>query len=121
MKLMDMLKERIIVNNKIVVLWGVIIFSLITLIYVLGVNETKKEDYTEFKELVRLGVDSYMDDNKKWPKSGEIFSISLKDLNKYDYISSLKYNNYNCDGEVFVEKYNNKYNYEYKLKCVNEL
>jgi len=108
-------------NNKVIVIWGFIIIALVTSIYLIGINKNKKEDYTEFKEILEIGLEDYLDDFDMWPNTGEVKEVILEDLLDKEYISSLAYNDRVCKGVIKVERVKSKYNYNYNIECIKKI
>lgn len=108
-------------NNKVIIMWGFIVFALVIAVYIIGINESKDSEYKEFKDQVRLSVDDYMNGNDKWPGDEGVLIVDLEDLYKNRHISSLEFNELLCSGSVTVQKSHNNYHYDYDIDCVKEI
>ena len=105
-------------NNKIIVLWGFIIFGLVISIYILGISKSDEVKYNELKECLRLSVDNYLSDNDLWPASS--ITVSSEELIENDYMNALTYEGSECSADVIVTNSGGKYNYKYDITCVYE-
>ena len=105
-------------NNKIIVLWGFIIFGLVISIYVLGISKSDEVKYDELKETLKLSVDNYLSDNDLWPLDS--IAVSSDELIINNYLNELSYEGSKCSAEVIITNNNGKYNYKYDITCVYE-
>ena len=105
-------------NNKIIVLWGFIIFGLVISVYVLGISKGNEVKYNELKENLKLSIDNYLSDNNLWPSN--TITISSDELIENNYLNNLTYEGSECSAEVIITNNNGKYNYKYDITCVYE-
>lgn len=105
-------------NNKIIVLWGFIIFGLVISIYILGISKSDEVKYNELKENLKLSIDNYLSDNNLWPSN--TITISSEELIENNYLNNLTYEGSECSADVIVTNNGKKYNYEYDITCVYE-
>ena len=105
-------------NNKIIVLWGFIIFGLVISIYILGISKSDEVKYNELKENLKLSIDNYLSDNNLWPSN--TITISSDELIENNYLNELSYEGSKCSADVIVTNNGKKYNYEYDITCVYE-
>ena len=105
-------------NNKIIVLWGFIIFGLVISIYILGISKSDEVKYNELKESLKLSIDNYLSDNNLWPSN--TITISSEELIENNYLNELSYEGSKCSADVIVTNNGKKYNYEYDITCVYE-
>ena len=118
MKVKVMWRERILMNNKIIVLWGFIIFGLVISIYILGISKSDEVKYDEIKDNLKLSVNNYLADNDLWPVNS--VTVSSEELIENNYMNELSYENSKCFADVIVTNTGKKYNYEYDITCVYE-
>lgn len=105
-------------NNKFIILWGVIIFGLVLSIYIIGVNKINSKEYDDLKDAIRLAVDNYLSDNDLWPVN--TITVNTSELINYNYLNELYYEGSKCSAVVTVTNTGNKYKYEYDITCVYE-
>lgn len=105
-------------NNKIIILWGFIIFGMVISIYILGISKSEQIKYNEIKESLKLSVNNYLSDNDLWPINS--ITISSNDLIENNYLNELYYEGSKCSADVIVTHNGNKYNYEYDTTCTYE-
>lgn len=105
-------------NNKIIILWGFIIFGMVISIYILGISKSEQIKYNEIKESLKLSVNNYLSDNDLWPINS--ITISSNDLIENNYLNELYYEGSKCSADVIVTRNGNKYNYEYDITCTYE-
>ena len=105
-------------NNKIIILWGFIIFGLVISIYLIGINKSEEVKYKELKENLKLSVDNYLTDNNLWPEKN--ITITSKDLIENNYLNELYYEGSKCSASILVTNNKGKYNYKYDITCVYE-
>ena len=103
-------------NNKIIILWGFIIFGLVISVYILGISKSDEVKYNELKESLKLAVDNYLSDSDLWPSDS--VTISSDELIKNNYMNELSYEGSKCSADVIVTNNGKKYNYEYDITCV---
>ncbi len=105
-------------NNKIIILWGIIIFGLVISIYTIGISKSDNFRYKELKENLELSINKYLDDYDLWP--ADSMSITSDELIENDYLNELFYEGSKCSANVIVTNTDGKYKYEYDINCVYE-
>ncbi len=105
-------------NNKIIILWGFIVFGLVISIYLIGISKSDEVKYNELKESLKLSINRYLDDYDLWPTDS--ITITSEELIENDYLNDLVYEGSKCSASVVVTKASSKYKYEYDISCVYE-
>ena len=74
-------------NNKIIVVWGIIIIILVSIIYYIGITYQNEIKYISLKEEVKIAVKDYISSEKitKYP-----FKITTEELEEKGYLKELK-------------------------------
>ena len=101
-------------SNKIVVLWGSIVFLLVISIYLIGLNRQKEE--VKLEEKVKSATIKYMDDNNL----SVPLELNSQTLIDEEYLDELKLNNKACEATIKVTKKYIFKNYDIKFKCTYE-
>ena len=102
-------------NNKIIVVWGIIIIILVSIIYYIGISYQNEIKYFSLKEEVKIAVKDYISSEKitKYP-----FKITTEELEEKGYLKELKLGNKLCAADIEVTKKVFK-SYDIEFTCVN--
>lgn len=102
-------------NNKIIVVWGIIIIILVSIIYYIGITYRNEIKYISLKEEVKIAVKDYICSEKitKYP-----FKITTEELEEKGYLKELKLDNKLCAADIEVTKKVFK-SYDIEFTCVN--
>ena len=101
-------------SNKIIILWGFIIISLVSIITYVGVTKKEEIKFINLKNELKVKVKKYIKDNDiELP-----FEITSEKLEEEGYISPLILDNKLCAADIKVtEKFIFK-NYDVKFTCI---
>lgn len=101
-------------NNKIIVVWGIIIIILVSIIYYIGITYQNEIKYISLKEEVKIAVKDYISSEKitKYP-----FKITTEELEEKGYLKELKLGNKLCAADIEVTKKVFK-SYDIEFTCV---
>ena len=95
-------------NNKIIVVWGIIIIILVSIIYYIGITYQNEIKYISLKEEVKIAVKDYISSEK----------ITTEELEEKGYLKELKLGNKLCAADIEVTKKVFK-SYDIEFTCVN--
>lgn len=103
-------------SNKVIVLWGFIIVSLVCGIYYIGVKYENELKYIDLKDEIKEATKKYISDNdKELP-----FKITTEELEEQGYINTLKLDNKICAADVKAYKKFMFNRFDIKFTCINE-
>lgn len=104
-------------NNKIIIIWSIIIFGLITTIYIIGINNNRTKEYNLLKEKIKNSTIEYLNDYNLWPEKN--ITVKTDELIDNSYLTEedLKYNNSICTAYITITKDNLDYTYKYDINC----
>ena len=101
-------------SNKIIVLWGFIIVSLVCTIYFIGVKYQSEIKYINLKEEVKESTKKYIEDNDiKLP-----LKITSEELESKGYIGELRLDNKICACDINVKKQFLFYSFDLDFECI---
>lgn len=105
-------------KNSMIFIWGMLVIAMVVGVFAIGLYEQKNEDrlFVErsFKQAAKDYL-SYFEDEK--PTGAEIKIITYEELDKYDFIDEITYNDKKCTGSITVSKHFIFYKYESKIIC----
>ena len=103
-------------NNKVIILWGLIIILLVLSIYYIGVKRENEIEYISLKEKVKLATNKYIKDfDKDLP-----LEITTEILEEEGYIDELALNDKVCEADISVNKVLLWNKYEIHFTCINK-
>ena len=106
-------------NNKLFIIWGVVVVVVIALLTTLGfIMKGKLSDYVKLEDKLETSVKKYVDAKFLYPTGSDTIKITSSELIANDYLDELKFEDDICEGYVIVS-YNGVYNYDTYIKCNN--
>lgn len=104
-------------SNKIIILWTIIIFLLLSSIFLVGKYYLENKDYILLRQEFKRNVKTYIKENDLYPEVNEEVTINSKTLIENDLIKELKYDNKECEAKAKVSKKFIFYLYDVEFKC----
>ena len=103
-------------NNKVIVMWGLVIVLLVLTIYYIGVKRQDEIEYIKLKEEVKEATSKYIDDlDKDLP-----LEITTEELEEEGYIEELTLDDKICEADIKVSKKLFWKDYKIKFTCINK-
>lgn len=102
-------------SNRLIVLWGFIIVSLVCIIYFIGIKYESEIKYINLKTEVKEATKKYVDD-----KSLSLpFKITTEQLESEGYIGELKLDEKVCAADITIDKKFLFHTFDIKFTCIN--
>lgn len=104
--------------NRIGIIWGIILFSLVLLLTIFGfLYKSKTIEYRQMEEQIVNLSQKYVEAKFIYPDEKQSLKITLDELKSNGYIEDFKKENENCDGYVILSHDGFVYNYKGYIKC----
>ncbi len=104
--------------NRVSIIWGGILFSLVVLLTVFGfLYKSKTIEYRQLEEKLINISEKYVEAKFLYPEEKQALKITLEELKNEGYIDELKNGNENCDGYVILSHDGFVFNYKGFIKC----
>ena len=103
-------------SNKIIILWGTVIFLLCTTVLVFGKYYNSKYEYIEADEMVKIYIKEYFKEKDVKLSFKEEIKVTSELLNK-----TIKIKEIDCTYEAIVKNYFVFKTYKINDNCVNEI
>jgi len=102
-------------SNKIIIVWGLIIVSLVCAVYFIGIKYEEELKYVNLKNEVKESVKNYVEEKElDLP-----LTVTTETLESEGFIGELKLGEKICAADVKVSKKWLFYSYDINFVCVN--
>jgi len=106
-------------NNKIFIVWGLIIGVIISILTILGfMMKSEFNSYNKLEEKLVSSAKKYVDAKFLYPTGSDTVKVTSTEMIDNDYLDILIYEDDICEGYVIVS-FDGVYNYDGYIKCDN--
>ncbi len=99
------------------VVWGLLLFSLVSVLTVIGfIYKEKKKEYKNYELLIEETAEKYVEDKSLFDDN---LKIDIEELLNNGYLDTTYVNNEKCEGYVLMMKVSNHYDFNGYIKCSN--
>jgi len=100
------------------IVWGIVLFSLIALLTIIGLIYKKEtKEYKDFEITLKEKTKEYVENKSLLPDDN--ITITLEELKENKVIENTKINDKECEGYIIVTNENGIYEYLSYVKCGN--